>query len=109
MSVTSREYITLDATGVDGTDYRLIRTIEQAVKEQFGDRVAYQILRLESRDDIEDELRDPEPILKVSGDRLPVILVNITYQTGDVSAADLVPFETGFHLRLVQEIVNDQG
>jgi hypothetical protein len=108
VAVTSREYITLDATGEDGVDYRLIRTIERAIKEQFSDNVAYQILRLESPDDIEDELRDPEPILKVSGNKLPVVLVNVTYQSGTMTAADLAPLEMRFNLRLVHELLDNQ-
>jgi hypothetical protein len=108
MSVTAREYITLGATGDDLADHDLIRAVQRDIAELYGDRVAYQILQLTSRDDIEDELRDPDPILEVSGNVLPVILVNVTYVTGTISAAELAPLESRFGLRLVYELLDDQ-
>jgi hypothetical protein len=101
-----RDYITLDVTGDDAEDYDRILAIEQAVKTAFGERVGYQILRLDTRGRIEEELRDPESILQVSGGRLPVILVNVTYDTDELGPAELASLESRFGLRLVAEAVD---
>ncbi len=76
MPRVGREYITLDVSGEDQVQ---LRTIEQAILAAFGDRVAYQILRLRTEQGIEDARRDPAFILEASEGKLPVILVNITY------------------------------
>jgi hypothetical protein len=104
----AREYVTLDATGNDPEDYDRIRAIEQVIRAAFGERVAYQILRLETPERIEDELRDPGSILEVSGGRLPVLLVNVTYDPGELGPADFAPLEARFGLRLVGEAVDRQ-
>ena len=74
----------------------------------FGERVAYQILRLSTVERIEEELRDAESILKVSGGKLPVILVNITYSNEELGPKDLAPIESRFKLILVGEKVEWQ-
>src|SRR5262249_27331174 len=93
---TAREYITLDATGRDPEACDRIRGIERAIRATFGERVAYQILRLDTRRRIKDELRDPESILKVSGGRLPVLLVNVTYDPGELGPWDFAALEARF-------------
>jgi hypothetical protein len=108
MSTAARDYITLDVTGRDAEDFDRILAIEQAIKAALGERVGYQILRLETTARIEEELRDPESILEVSGGRLPVILVNVTYDTEELGPADFAPLESRFSLRLVAEAVDRQ-
>jgi hypothetical protein len=108
MPAAGRDYITLDATGRDLEDFDRIREIEQAIKAAFGDRVSYQILRLETPERIEEELRDPDSILEVSGGRLPVILVNLTYDTEELGPPDFAPLESRFGLRFVAEVIDRQ-
>jgi len=103
-----RDYITLGVTGQGAEDFDRILAIEQAITAAFGDRVGYQILRLETRARIEEELRDPGSILEVSGGQLPVILVNVTYDTGELGPADFAPLESRFALRFVAEAVEGQ-
>ena len=45
-------------------------------------------------------MRDPDLILKVSDGKLPVILVNITYDTDTLKDEEFAPLETEFNLRL---------
>jgi hypothetical protein len=108
MPRVGREYITLDVTGRDAEDFDRIRAIEKAIQAVFGERVAYQILRLETAERIEEELRDSESILKVSGGRLPVILVNLTYSSEELGPADFASLESRFALCLVGEAIDWQ-
>ena len=104
MSTIGRDYITLDVTGRDAEDFDRIRAIKHAIQSAFGERIGYQVLRLETPERIEEELRDPESILKVSGGRLPVILVNLTYDSDELGQSDIAPIESRFALRFVAEV-----
>jgi hypothetical protein len=107
VTTAAREYISLDATGRDVEDFDRIRAIKRAILEVFGERVAYQILRLETPEHIEDELRDADQILAASDGRLPVFLVNITYTKEELDPADFEPIEKEFGLRLVGEYTDN--
>lgn len=107
MTETARDYITLLATGRNKEDLALIRAIEEAIKSRLGRIEGYQVMRMDSAEHIEEELRDSEFFLEASGGRLPFILVNITYVTGDVDPALVAELETRFDLRLVAEQVSE--
>ena len=98
-----RDYISLDAAGDNNTVFARMQAIGDAIAATFGNTVAYRVKRLGSVARIQEELRDPTRILTVSGGRLPVLLVNITYPPGQLTQADFTPLETQFGLLLVAD------
>jgi len=98
-----RDYISLSATGDAGADLALMQAIGDAILARLGDQVSYRVRRLDSEISIEEAQRDPAQILEVSGGRLPVLLVNISYVPGALTQAALAPLETQFGLLLVAD------
>jgi hypothetical protein len=106
MADAGRDYISLDVTGRDVDDYDRMLAIEDAIVKAFGDRARYWVSRIDTVERIEHELRDPALILAASENRLPVMLVNISYRTEDLGPADFAPLEACFGLRLVTETID---
>ena len=69
MATSARDHITLDVTGRDAEDRARIVAIQRAIEHAFGDRVGYQVLRLETPERIEQELRNPKRVLSVAARR----------------------------------------
>ena len=96
-----RDYVSLDASGDNEADFARMREIGDAIAAEFGETVSYRVKRLGSVERIEEEMREPARILAASGGQLPVLLVNITDQTGERGDADFAPLVARFGLRAV--------
>jgi hypothetical protein len=103
MPNAGRDYISLDASGDNKADFDRMEAIGDAIKAALGERVSYRVLRLGTLERIDEEQRDPDRILEVSGGRLPVLLVNISYTRGELTQADLAPLEAQFGLLIVAD------
>jgi hypothetical protein len=103
MPNAGRDYISLDASGDNKADFDRMEAIGEAIKSALGERVSYRVWRLGTLERIDDVQRDPDRILEVSGGRLPVLLVNISYTRGELTQSDLAPLEARFALLLVAD------
>ncbi len=98
-----RDYISLDASGDNKADFDRMEAIGDAIKAALGEQVSYRVWRLGTLERIDEVQRDPDRILEVSGGRLPVLLVNISYVPGELTQAALAPLEAQFGLLLVAD------
>lgn len=107
MSLASREYITqAPATPVD-IFYRN-REISTAIQELLpGKEVGWDILALQSADDLERESITPAMLEAAGLPGPPIIFVNVTFKTEELSGADLAALEARFDLKLIAELVSD--
>jgi hypothetical protein len=102
-----REYISLRASAEPDENYRLDRAIIDDLQPLVAGKEAGWIARpLYTLDDVEDEDLDPDQLLAASGGQLPVIFVNVTFRTEELSGADLAEWEHRHELRLLHEFTS---
>jgi len=105
LPTASREYITVHGTGEPVDNQRTLWAISDALALiTRGKRVGVLALGLRTAADIENENLDVEQVMGVAG-RLPALFVNVTFQTEELSQADLTEWEARFELHLIGELV----
>ncbi|WP_426734692.1 hypothetical protein [Myxococcus faecalis] len=111
MALACREYVTPYRAGTRKDDYERLVALKQALDPLLQQRksLRFKAKAFHKVEELEDELLDPQAILKVSGGELPVIWLNLTYTPGDVTAEALQPLEKQFNLRLLGEFVDEKA
>jgi hypothetical protein len=106
MSLASREYITQAPAAPVDMLYRT-REISTALEELLaGKEVGWDILALESAEDLERESISPAMLQAAGLLGPPIIFVNVTFKTEELSGADLAAWEARFDLKLIDETVS---
>lgn len=107
MPRASREYITADVSTVPIEIHHRNREIaEELQRVAAGRTIGWQVIGLRTVAEIEEEGLDSEEVLRVSGGRLPIIFVNVTFLTEEMGGDDLGEWESAFGLRLLGEAIS---
>ncbi|WP_394849990.1 hypothetical protein LZC95_21350 [Pendulispora brunnea] len=104
MSLAAREYLLWDLCSDPVEVQKRLWEIREALEESLKEKRASCFGRaLFSKDDIEDEALDVDEVVSITGGKLPVIFLNVTFDKGDVTAQDLAAWEARFALYLFGE------
>ncbi|WP_394849985.1 hypothetical protein LZC95_21325 [Pendulispora brunnea] len=104
--LAAREYLMWDLSSDPVEVQKQLWEISDALKEPLkGKRARWSGRALFSRDEIEDEALDSDEVLAIAGGKLPVLFLNVTFDTNDVSSQDFAEWEARFGLHLLGEVI----
>lgn len=106
MPTAARAYITVQGTGEPLEEQKTVWAICDAFEAiTSGKDVGVFAMSLGTAEDVDNEGFDVERVLEMTGGKLPLIYVNITFETEELTPADLAEWEARFELKLFGETV----